>query len=118
MYIEVPNESFFSLRYRINDAVRGVEKAPTLPGHLTLFTRSTLRAMLHRAGLRCCIWTASVSEPNRMSGVCNQDEAQFRRVLTFLRITKADRLLGFSYFLCAIARAPDGLPRLDGMPAA
>lgn len=105
LYIEVPNESFFRLRYRINDAIRGTKKPPTFPGHLTLFTQSTLQAMLHRAGLAADLWTESVSAPNRMSGVCNQDEAQFRTVLTFLRVTKVDRALGLNYFLCAIARS-------------
>lgn len=108
LYVEVPNESFFRLRFRINDAVRGEKKAPTLPGHLTLFTRSTLGAMLRRAGYIPRIWTESVAMPNRMSGVCNQDEAKFRTVLAVLRVTKADQILGLSYFICAIARTPEG----------
>lgn len=105
IYIDVPNESRFTFRYRINDLVRGEKKPPTFPGHMTLFTKDTLRRLIEEAGFGCEVWSESVSAPHRFAGVCGQDERQFQTILGLLRTTHLDSLLGMDYFLCAIARA-------------
>jgi SAM-dependent methyltransferase len=102
VYIDVPNESYFSLRYRVNDAVRGFRKAPTFPGHVNLFTRRTLRRVAETAGLRCDkLWLESISVPDRLAGLGAAETPMVRAVLKALRLTKLDVALGMAYFISA-----------------
>jgi SAM-dependent methyltransferase len=103
IYIDVPNESFFSIRYRINDLVRGFRKAPTFPGHVNLFTPPTLKKTIRAAGYRCeRFWLESVSAPGRLHGGLGAEETpRVRAVLRVLRLTRIDIVLRFAYFLCA-----------------
>ena len=103
IYVDVPNESLFSLRYRLNDAIRGHAKLPTAAGHINLFTRSTLKKVAQRAGLDCGrIWLESVAQPNRLFGALGAKEnPRISTVLNVLRATKVDVQLGLAYFICA-----------------
>lgn len=103
IYIDVPNESFFAIRYRVNDCVRGVRKLPTAEGHVNLFTPSSLKRLFSVTGFACeRFWIESVAVPNRLKGALGADETpQIRRVLKFLRATRLDVALRAGYFLCA-----------------
>jgi len=106
VYIDVPNESFFQLRYRINDAVRGFKKAPTFPGHVNLFTPATLEKTCVTAGFRCeRIWQESLSAPHRlgaMAGVSATRRAE--AVMKLLRFSRLDVMLRAAYYICARIR--------------
>lgn len=103
IYIDVPNESFFTARYRINDVVRGFRKAPTFSGHVNLFTPRTLKRAIRQAGYRAeRFWLESVSAPGRLEGGLGAVETpRIARVLRFLRVTRLDIALRVAYFLCA-----------------
>lgn len=105
-YIEVPNESLFSVRYRINDLVRGFPKPPTFPGHISLFTRTTLRKTLELAGFQQIqLELVSISEPYRLVGATGgHTSPRVNAILKLLRTTRLDVLLNVAYFLVAIAR--------------
>jgi SAM-dependent methyltransferase len=105
-YVEVPNESLFSVRYRINDLVRGFPKLPTAPGHISLFTPATLKKALELAGFQDIrLRLASVSEPYRLVGALGgETPPRVKAILALLRTTKLDVLLKVAYFLVAIAR--------------
>lgn len=102
IYIEVPNESFLQLRYRLNDLVRGYPKLPTAEGHVNLFTPSSLLRLCRTAGFDCeRFWLESVSVPHRLKGALGGEETpKVRRVLQFLRATRFDVALRLAYFLC------------------
>jgi SAM-dependent methyltransferase len=107
IYVEVPNESFLQLRYRVNDSVRGFRKLPTAEGHVNLFTPRSLRRLFHEAGFRCDDFhLESVAVPHRLKGALGADETpQIRRVFQFLRATRLDVVLRMAYFLCARIQA-------------
>jgi SAM-dependent methyltransferase len=103
IYIEVPNESFFTIRYRINDFVRGSRKLPTAEGHVNLFTPRSLVRLFSATGFDCeRFWIESVAMSHRLKGALGADETpRIRRVLGFLRATRLDVALRAGYFLCA-----------------
>jgi SAM-dependent methyltransferase len=106
LYIEVPNESFFSYRYRVNDFVRGFSKLPTFEGHVNLFTPRTLRRTFGTAGLRGEVWLESISVPHRLKGAVGADETpRVRTILQLLRATQLDVALRIAYFICARVQA-------------
>jgi SAM-dependent methyltransferase len=107
IYLEVPNESFLPVRYRVNDLVRGSRKLPTAEGHVNLFTPRSLRALFHSAGFRCeSFWLESVAVPHRLKGALGADETpQIRRVFQILRATRLDVALRLAYFACARIQA-------------
>jgi SAM-dependent methyltransferase len=106
IYIDVPNESFFSLRYRINDVVRGFRKPPTFPGHVNLFTPRTLKQLFSNAECRCeRFWMESISAPHRLSAVGAAAAGRTRMILDLLRATRLDIGLRAAYFLCARIQA-------------
>jgi SAM-dependent methyltransferase len=104
VYIDVPNESFFSVRYRLNDLVRGFRKPPTAQGHVNLFTSRTLRRLIAAAGYDCeRFWLESVSVPHRLKGALGGDASpRIQTALNLLRITRLDVHLRVAYFLAAI----------------
>lgn len=106
VYIDVPNESFFSIRYRVNDLVRGFPKPPTFPGHINLFTPRSLKRIVSLAGYAVDrFWLESVSTPNRLKGSFGSEETpRVRLVLKALRATRMDIALRAAYFLCARLR--------------
>jgi 2-polyprenyl-3-methyl-5-hydroxy-6-metoxy-1,4-benzoquinol methylase len=103
IYVEVPNESFLPVRYRVNDWVRGFSKPPTAEGHINLFTPRTLRKLFTAAGFHCeRFWLESVATPHRLKGALGADETpQIARVFRLLRTTRLDVTLRAAYFLCA-----------------
>lgn len=103
VYIDLPNESFFSLRYRMNNLARGFPKPPTFPGHVNLFTPRTLRKLIALAGYRPeRFWLESVSAPYRLEGCLGAVETpRIRAILRVLRLTRIDIALRTAYFLCA-----------------
>ena len=102
IYIDVPNESFFSFRYRINDLARGFRKPPTFPGHVNLFTPRTLKRLFSAAECRCeRFWLESVSAPYRLSAVGATATGRTKTILDLLRATRLDIGLRAAYFLCA-----------------
>jgi len=107
IYVEVPNESLFRFRYRVNDFVRGFSKLPTFEGHVNLFTPRTLRAVFGAAGLGCeKFWLESASVPHRLKGALGANETpRVRQILQFLRVTRLDVALRVAYFLCARVEA-------------
>jgi len=107
IYIEVPNESFFRARYRVNDFVRGFSKLPTFEGHVNLFTSKTLRRAVHSAGLKPeKLWLESISVPHRLKGAVGADETpRVRQILGLLRATQLDVALRIAYFLCTRVEA-------------
>ena len=102
VYVEVPNESFLAVRYRVNDWVRGFRKLPTAEGHINLFTPRTLSRAFRAAGFRCeRFWLESVAMPHRLKGALGAEETpQIARVFRFLRATRLDVALRAAYFLC------------------
>lgn len=106
VYIDVPNESYFCVRYRINDLVRGFRKLPTAEGHINLFTSRTLRRLIAAAGYDCeRFWLESVSVPHRLKGALGADASpRIQAVLNLLRLTRLDVRLGVAYFLAATIR--------------
>jgi SAM-dependent methyltransferase len=107
IYVEVPNESFLSLRYRVNDAIRGFRKPPTAEGHINLFTPRTLRALFRSAGFAVeSFWLESVSVPHRLKAALGANETpRVRAALQFLRATRLAVGLRIAYFLCARIQA-------------
>jgi len=103
IYVDVPNESFFGVRYRINDLVRGFSKPPTFPGHINLFTSHTLKSLIAAAGYRHESFRfVSLSEPYRLEGgVGGVETPRVRTALQMLRATRLDTALHLAYFLCA-----------------
>jgi len=103
LYVEVPNEAFIRLRYRVNDWARGFSKPPTFPGHMSLFTRQTLREMSQAAGFdRIRIWGESISSPWRIQALSGMSPTgKLHLILGFLRWTRLDLATGQGYFLCA-----------------
>lgn len=103
IYIDVPNESFFGMRYRINDLVRGFAKPPTFPGHINLFTSRTLKAVIAAAGYRHQTFRfVSLSEPYRLEGGVGAVETpRVRAAFQMLRATRLDTVLHLAYFLSA-----------------
>lgn len=106
VYVEVPNEWLIQFKYRINDWARGFSKPPTFPGHMSLFTRRTLKAMSDSAGFtRAEIWSESISAPWRIQALAGiEPDDRLKRILAVLRRTKLDLILGQGYFLCALLR--------------
>ncbi len=106
LYVEVPNESLLPIRHRINDFVRGYPKLPTAPGHITLFTRPTLRQMVRAAGYSSLeMWLESVSVQCRLYATLGlRATPRVKVVLRFLNLTKLDKILGLAYFICCRAR--------------
>ena len=108
LYIEVPNESFLQVRYRLNDFVRGHPKLPTCEGHVNLFTRSTLERLCRAAGFACeRVWLESISMPHRLKGAAGGDPSpRTERVFRLLRGTRLDIALRLAYFLCIRLELP------------
>ena len=111
-YIEVPNESWFRLRRRINDFARGYPKAPTFPGHLTLFTKRTLHQMLETTGWKIVAQGAvSISANHRIGSVLpHPPSLRLRAILSALRWTGADLILNAAYWTWVLA-TPSGAVR-------
>jgi SAM-dependent methyltransferase len=107
IYIDVPNESLFQFRYRVNDLVRGFSKLPTAEGHINLFTPRTLSRAFDAAGLKPeKFWLESVSLPHRLKGSLGGNETpRVRQVLRLLRATQLDVVLRIAYFICARVEA-------------
>ena len=102
VYIDVPNESYFPFRYRINDLARGFRKPPTFPGHVNLFTPRTLKRLFSAAECSCeRFWLESVSAPYRLSAVGATATGRTKTILGLLRATRLDIGLRAAYFLCA-----------------
>jgi len=110
VFIEVPNESFFRLRYRLNDWVRGSAKAPTFPGHLNLFTPRTLRRTAGLAGFKVTeLHGVSAAEPGRMEALFGIEPAgRLLAILRLLRWTRLDHLVGMTYFTQCILQPLEG----------
>ena len=103
VYVEVPNEFLIHFKYVINDWARGFPKPPTFPGHMSLFTKRTLRSMGKQAGFqRIHIWQEAIGDPWRLEALAGmKPTGKLKAILAFLRWTRMDKLLGLGYFLCA-----------------
>ena len=109
--IEVPNENGIEWRYRINNILRGYAKPPTFPGHINLFGKRSMKALLQRAGLKNIVV--------RYRGVRTRNQivylTQNRNIsgltlaaLAVLNCTGIDYMLGVPYWIRAEAIVPGG----------
>lgn len=105
--IEVPNEKGLVWRAPVQDLLRGARKSPTFPGHVNLFTRSSLTRLLSEVfpgpsrvdqrGLRRSI------EVKRLL-LSEHAPIPVHVLLALLRVLPFDLLFGVGYFLRAEAR--------------
>jgi SAM-dependent methyltransferase len=109
--VEVPNERGLRWRAPLQDALRGVRKPPTFPGHINLFTGASLSRLLREifAG-RVAVQGKGLRHPDEVRRLLQSEEVPpaVLAVLALLRIAPVDRLIGLAYFLRAAAHSGNG----------
>jgi hypothetical protein len=109
--IEVPNEAGLAWRARVQDVLRGERKPPTFPGHVNLFTRSTLERSLRRAGATDVdVRPTPIRRPEHVSYLTHVTALNWkiRLALAGLNALPVDRMLGVEYWLRASASVGSG----------